>query len=200
MQAARRLRVPIYVLIRPRAGDFLYSGGEFETMGRDIRVAKDLGMDGIVLGLLDQRQRVDVKRTSELVKLARPLPVTFHRAFDQCRHLSSSLEAVIQTGAERILTSGGKARVTDGLPRLARLVGAAGDRIVVMPGGGVGLGNVRRILRQTAAREVHTSAGMSSLRSKHTSARTGAESRSRSQDSLEFEGRVRKIREALEAI
>jgi len=143
------LRLPIHALIRPRAGDFLYSDYEFEIMERDIHMAKQLRMDGIVLGLLDENGRVDVPRTRTLVDVAHPLPVTFHRAFDECQDMDACLEAVIQTGAARILTSAGQARATDGITALAHLVRAAGDRIVVMPGGGVDVDNVQLILRQT---------------------------------------------------
>jgi copper homeostasis protein len=158
MRVARaNLRIPIHILIRPRAGDFLYTDREFEIMESDIDTAKQLGMDGVVLGLLDQKRRVDVERTARMVKLAHPLPVTFHRAFDLCQDLPVALEDVIRTGAARILTSGGQARAIEGLAPLATLVGAAAGRIVVMPGGGIALDDVSRVLCRTAAREIHTS-------------------------------------------
>ena len=125
-------------------------------------MARQFGMDGIVVGILDGKGRVDVARTKKLVDLAHPLPVTFHRAFDATRNLSDSLEAVIQTGATRVLTSGGKQRAMDGLPSLARLVEAADERIAIMPGGGIDVRNVVRVIRRTSAREVHTSLGSSS--------------------------------------
>jgi copper homeostasis protein len=200
-EAARHhLRLPIHVLIRPRAGDFLYSGYEFEIMERDIRMAKRLGMNGIVLGVLDGNGRVDVPRTRKLVDLARPLPVTFHRAFDECQNLDACLEAVVQTGAARILTSAGQSRAVDGIAALARLVRAAGDRITLMPGGGVDVDNVQLILRQTAAREIHTSLGLSAAATNHASGLSGDASAITGGDSSEFEGRVRKVRELLEAI
>ncbi|MGA7906692.1 MAG: copper homeostasis protein CutC [Candidatus Sulfotelmatobacter sp.] len=190
MRAVRRgIRVPVHVLIRPRSGDFVYSDSEFEAMKRDIEVAKDLGMDGIVVGLLDEAGQVDRKRTGILVNLAHPLPVTFHRAFDLSQDLHVSLGAVIQTGAVRILTSGGKARVTDGLSTLADLVAAAGDRIVIMPGGSIRASNVRRILQQTGAREVHTSLGTSREPGNHNPALPEAD-----RTLEEFEARVRKVR------
>ena len=196
METARRhVKIPIHVLIRPRAGDFLYSDVELEIMERDIRAAKKLGMDGIVLGLLDEKKQVDVERTAKLVKLAAPLPVTFHRAFDLCKDMALSLEAVIKTGSKRILTSGGKASVAEGLARLAKLVEGAGSRIVVMPGGGIGPGNVQRIVRKTAASEVHTSLGMSNAATNGTGTRAAA--KSRNGDSSEFEQKVRRVRELL---
>jgi copper homeostasis protein len=201
IEAARQhVRLPIHLLIRPRAGDFRYSDYEFEIIERDIRSAKLLRMDGIVLGLLDEDGRVDIGRTSKLVDQARPLPVTFHRAFDLCQDLDASLEAVIHTGAARILTSAGEARVTDAIPALAHLVRAAGDRVVVMPGGGVDVGNIHHILRQTAAREIHTSLGLSAAATDHALGLSGEATAVTGDGSSEFEGRVRKVREILEAI
>ena len=183
----KKLGIPIHVLIRPRAGDFVYSASEFETMKQEIRRAKDLGMDGIVLGVLDAKHQIDVPRTSELVKLAHPLPVTFHRAFDFCVNPVESLQAVIGTGARRLLTSGGKAKATDGLAMLARLVRAAGGRIDVMPAGGVRAGNVERIVGRSGARETHSSLGA------HRSLGNGA-------PAGEFEARVRRVRRLLDAL
>jgi copper homeostasis protein len=189
MRTARKdVGIPIHVLIRPRGGDFVYSDPEFEIMKRDICIVKELGMDGIVLGVLDEKQRIDVKRTSKLVKLAHPLPVTFHRAFDLCSRPGASLEAVIEAGARRLLTSGGKGSAIDGLTSLARLLAAAQDRIVIMPGGGVRANNVMRILRQTGAREIHTSLG---------SFRTLSRG---SRQTVEFEARVSKFRRLMDAI
>jgi copper homeostasis protein len=164
MQTARRhVRVPIYALIRPRAGDFCYSGHELEIMRNDIHAAKQFGMDGVVLGILHESARVDIERTKALVELARPLPVTFHRAFDASENLERSLEAVIQTGASRILTSGGRPLATDGLSTLARLVQVAGRRIRLMPCGGINSENVENIIRRTFAQEIHSSVGTSPL-------------------------------------
>jgi len=162
MKVARsQVDLPIFVLIRPRGGEFVYSKREFETMSEDIETAKQLGMDGIVLGLLNAEGQVEVGRTRKLVELANPLPVTFHHAFDAAPDLQRSLTAVMKTGAKRILTSGGKPRATDNLSGLAHLVAAAGDRISIMPGGGINARNVTRISRHTLAREIHTSLGTS---------------------------------------
>lgn len=161
-RAARaRLRVPIFSMIRPRAGDFVYSASEFEEMAREIAAAKECGMDGVVLGILDAQGGVDVKRTKELVELARPLPVTFHRAFDACVDLRQALEDVIETGSGRLLTSGGKPTAPEALELLGELVGKAGERIVVMPGSGIHAGNIREVVRKTRGREYH--AGLSSV-------------------------------------
>jgi len=202
MAAARRhLKIPIYAMVRPRAGDFFYSEREVEVMERDIRTAKELGMDGVVLGLLDQQQLIDVPRTRHLVELAHPLPVTFHRAFDLCPDWKPALAAIIQTGARRILTSGGKNQATDGLLRLKDIVETAGDRIVVMPGGGVRAHNVQQILQQTDTCEIHSSLGMISEPIKQSYASGLAlDSRVQNGDPSEFEQRVKEVREILESV
>jgi copper homeostasis protein len=181
MQATRsHLRIPIHVLIRPRAGDFCYSDDELEIMRNDILAAKQFGMDGIVLGVLKGNTRVDIAGTKALVELSHPLPVTFHRAFDASGNLEVSLEEVIQTGASRILTSAGQSRATEGLSTLARLVDAAKGRILIMPCGGINSDNVVQIFRTTLAREIHSSARTSNLGSMpngglpHNSGGTGA--------------------------
>jgi len=166
MQSARQqVQVPIHALIRPRAGDFCYSDSEFAEMRSQIGAAKQLGMDGVVLGILDQRANVDIERTRALVEFAKPLSVTFHRAFDATHNLERSLEDVMQTGASRILTSAGKSRALDGLPALARLVRGAGTRIRIMPCGGINSENVAHIVRTTSAQEIHSSAGTSTAHS-----------------------------------
>ncbi|HWZ84539.1 MAG TPA: copper homeostasis protein CutC [Terriglobales bacterium] len=157
MRAAReQVGIPIHALVRPRAGNFCYSDHEIETMHRDIDMAGEIGLNGIVLGVLDSEKKIDRERTRALVQYAHPIPVTFHRAFDQCPNLTAALEAVIETGAKRILTSGGKSCAPDGVVNLEHLVQAAQDRIIIMPGGGIRQRNVERIL-QTGVREIHTS-------------------------------------------
>ena len=159
--ARKQVGLPIFVLIRPRRGDFVYSKREFETMAEDIRTARQLDMDGIVLGLLNTKGEVEIARTRKLVELAHPLPVTFHHAFDAAPDLQRSLQAVLRTGASRILTSGGKPRAVDNISSLAELVARANDRISIMPGGGINARNVTRISRHTSACEIHTSLGTS---------------------------------------
>jgi copper homeostasis protein len=154
-----QVMLPIFAMIRPRAGDFVYSAAEFTTMKRDIAAAKRLGMDGIVLGELTKDNRVDIERTRELVALAQPLPVTFHRAFDDVADTDTALEDVIETGAARVLTSGGAANAPAGLERLARSISAAGERILILPGGGINASNAVDVARQTRARELHSGLG-----------------------------------------
>jgi copper homeostasis protein len=160
----RRVPLPLFAMIRPRASDFVYSGAEFQVMQRDIETARGLGMNGIVLGILREDRSVDVARTRQLVQLARPLPVTFHRAFDVSADLPKSLEDVIETGATRILTSGGAPTAPKGLPALAELVAAAGDRIIIVPGSGINPSNILLVAQESRAREFHS--GLSSVLSR----------------------------------
>lgn len=153
-----RVKVPLAVMIRPRAGDFCYSDDEFEVMRRDLVRLKALGADLMVIGLLTPNGEVDVARTRELIALARPLPVTFHRAFDMTRDPRAALEALVALGCERVLTSGQEKSVLEGLELVTELVRLAGDRITVMPGGGITERNLPRILKECDAREFHVSA------------------------------------------
>lgn len=153
------VQVPVFAMIRPRAGNFVYSSDEIEQMRRGIAEAKRLGMNGVVLGVLTTQRQVDEERTRELVHLAKPLPTTFHRAFDEVADLAAALEQVIETGATRILTSGGALSAPAGVSTLARLVAAAKERIIVLPGGGLNASNVLQVARQTGARELHSGLG-----------------------------------------
>ena len=135
--ARQHLTIPLYVMIRPRGGDFLYTDSELDVMRADIEVAKKTGVDGLVLGVLRANGTVDTERTQQLVYQAHPLPVTFHRAFDMTRDPQEALEAVIQTGAIRILTSGQQTTAESGLPLLRQLVKQAAGRIELMAGAGV---------------------------------------------------------------
>jgi copper homeostasis protein len=153
--------VPVFAMIRPRCGDFCYTTEEFEQMVRDIATAKDCGMNGAVLGILLADRRVDVERTRTLVELARPLPVTFHRAFDETPDLLASLNDVIATGAARVLTSGGKPSSEEGADEIAGLVEAGREKLRVLCGGGINSSNLERVVQRTQAREFH--AGLSSV-------------------------------------
>ncbi|HWA93807.1 MAG TPA: copper homeostasis protein CutC [Terracidiphilus sp.] len=155
----KKLRIDISVMIRPRGGDFCYSTLEFEQMKEEIQQAREAGANGVVFGILKPNGTVDVKRTRQLVELAAPLPVTFHRAIDVTRNLPASLEAIIDAGAMRILTSGGAPNVTAGMRMLTKLVKLAGDRISIMPGSGVRPENIVALAQATGAHEFHGSAG-----------------------------------------
>lgn len=153
--ARERLDIGICVMIRPRGGDFLYTDLEFEIMRDDIAVAKRLGADGIVLGLLRADGRIDRERTARLLDDAAPLPVTFHRAFDVSRDPMESLEILVGLGVRRVLTSGQKASAVEGVDLIRSLVDTAGDRITILAGGGITADNAVRIVTATGVREVH---------------------------------------------
>jgi copper homeostasis protein len=156
--ARQRLDIRLHVIIRPRGGDFCYSDAEFEVMKLDIELAKKLGADGVVIGILNEDGSVDAGRTSALMELARPLSVTFHRAFDMTRDPYEALETLVGLGVDRILTSGQEASVLEGLDLIADLVQRAGDRVIIMPGGGITERNVRKIVAQSGVKEVHVAA------------------------------------------
>lgn len=153
-----RVALPLYVLIRPRAGDFLYGEGELETMLRDIEACAVLGCDGVVFGVLDADGEVDKARCRELMDAAGRMGVTFHRAFDLVRDQARALEDILALGAERVLTSGGASSAPQGASRIHELVVQAGERIVVMPGAGITPANAAGLATATGAVEFHASA------------------------------------------
>jgi copper homeostasis protein len=153
---AERVRIPVFVLIRPRGGDFVYAANEIDGMSRDIALAASMGVGGIVTGALTSSGRVEVSHTRALVKAAAGLPVTFHRAFDFTENQPEALEQVITLGVSRVLTSGGAATAFDGADAIAALVRRARGRIAILAGGGVRQQNVRQVIARTGVGEVHT--------------------------------------------
>jgi len=151
-------RLKVHVIIRPRGGDFLYSEDEFAAMREDIGAAKAAGAAGVVIGLLDAEAHIDEARTAALIAAARPLSVTFHRAFDVSRDPLASLDALIRLGVDRLLTSGQEPGVVEGAPLIRRLISHAAGRIVVMPGGDITPRNAARIAADTGAEEFHFAA------------------------------------------
>lgn len=151
-----KVKIGIHVMIRPRSGYFLYSDDDLALMREDIALTAQSGVDGVVLGLLTREGDVDVAQTRELVDLARPMEVTFHRAIDMARNIESALEDVILTGADRILTSGAEASAMQGRYRIRDLVRNSNGRIRVMAGGGVRADNVQEIAETTGALEFHS--------------------------------------------
>jgi copper homeostasis protein len=149
--------VLIYPIIRPRGGDFLFNGEEFDIMLQDVKLCKQLGCDGVVIGMLNPDGSIDKKKTSQLVEAAYPLGVTFHRAFDRCRDPFEALEELITIGCERILTSGQKPAAPDAAELIAQLNKAANERIIIMPGSGVRKENIRQLAEQTGCVEFHSS-------------------------------------------
>ena len=153
-----RTKLPVQVMIRPRGGDFLYSEIEAEMMLRDIAAAKSARAGGVVFGCLTADGKIDAKLTEKLIAAARPLSVTFHRAFDVSRDPMDSLQTLIGLGVDRLLTSGQEPSVLEGAPLIKRLIELAAGRLIVMPGGGITARNVARIIRETGANEIHFAA------------------------------------------
>ncbi|MCL2414334.1 MAG: copper homeostasis protein CutC [Bacteroidales bacterium] len=155
--ARKRLSIKLYVLIRPRGGDFLYNDLEFEIMKSEIEHCGKIGCDGVVIGMLNSDGTVDMPRNRELIEIAKrySMGVTFHRAFDHCVDFFQGLEDVIQLGCERILTSGGQKTAVEGIPILAQLIEKAYNRISIMPGAGITPENIAEIIEKTGATEIH---------------------------------------------
>ncbi len=150
-----KVSLRMHPIIRPRPGDFCYSDAEFEIMQRDIEAARSEGADGIVLGILKSDGTVDIERTRQLVELARPLSVTFHRAFDMSADLFSALDDVCATGVDRLLTSGGAQECLEGIETVAQLVKAARGRITIMAGGRIGITHAANIVERSGVSEIH---------------------------------------------
>jgi copper homeostasis protein len=159
MKLARQITpLPLFPIIRPRGGDFLYTEDEFACMQRDIQMAKQIGCDGVVLGMLKSDGNIDRERTARLVDLAYPMEVTFHRAFDRARDPQEALETIIQIGCTRVLTSGQHPTALEGSEIIRQLIEAADERIIIMPGSGVRSSNLESLHEQTGATEFHSSA------------------------------------------
>ncbi len=159
IREARKISgIGLNVMIRPRGGDFLFDDDEFAIMKCDIETAKTEGADAVVIGLLMADGTIDVKRCKVLIALARPMQVTFHRAFDMTPDPFAALETLIELGVERVLTSGQEVTVLEGLPLISELIKRAGNRIIVMPGGGITQRNVDRIVSAASPREIHFAA------------------------------------------
>ncbi len=156
--ARELLDIKLNVIIRPRAGDFLYSDWEHKAMLKDIEMCRQLGVDGVVFGCLTADGEVDMERNRELMEAAKGMSTTFHRAFDMCKDPLESLEKIISLGFDRILTSGGEPKAEQGIDLLKKLVEKAGDHIIIMPGSGVTEDNIHKIAQETGAKEFHFSA------------------------------------------
>jgi copper homeostasis protein len=163
-QCREKFGVQLYPIIRPRGGDFLYTNDEFEIMLRDVKMCKELGCDGVVIGLLSTDGTIDIKRTALLAEVAYPMGVTFHRAFDRCSDPLAAMEQLVEIGCERILTSGQQPTVNEGMELIAELNKAADNRIIIMLGSGVRADNIKVLADKTGCTEFH-----SSLRNKEKS-------------------------------
>lgn len=152
------LDIPIFPIIRPRGGDFVYSEREFEVMMQDVVCCMELGCEGVVFGILRSDGSIDMERCSELVKLAGSMQLTFHRAFDRCIDRTKGLEGLIELGFHRVLTSGGNGFAEDAIPELTNLAEQSNNRISIMPGSGVTGNNLLKIAQATETFEFHTTA------------------------------------------
>lgn len=155
---ASRTNVPLFVMIRPRGGDFIYTDDEIRLMGHQMQEAAQAGAHGLVYGLLTSTGSMDLERTADLLQWAGTLPVTVHRAFDRCADLVSTADALAKLGIKRILTSGGKASAEEGADVLQELQRTVGRRIGILPGGGVRPSNIGRLLAHIGANEIHSAA------------------------------------------
>lgn len=155
------ISIPVFPIIRPRGGDFLYSNAEYKQICYDIELCKDLGFKGVVCGLLLEDGTIDQKRTADLVALAGSMDFTFHRAFDRAINPLKALEKIIDTGAKRILTSGQVPNAFDGKELIQQLVHQANNRIIILPGSGVRSNNIKALQEFTSAKELHSSARIS---------------------------------------
>jgi copper homeostasis protein len=150
-----KISIGLHVIIRPRGGDFLYSNSEYEIMKRDIEICGENGANGVVLGILLPDGNIDIDRTARLIELSRPMSATFHRAYDLTDDPVKNLEGVISTHADRLLTSGLRNKAEDGLDLISKLVEIADERIIIMPGSGIGESNIRLIANKSKASEFH---------------------------------------------
>jgi copper homeostasis protein len=150
------IELPVFVMIRSRGGGFIYTDEDIDAMTRDIEVARNAGVAGIVTGVLTPSSRIDVERTRALAEAAAGLPVTFHRAFDSAANLPQALEQLIDVGVSRVLTSGGAPTALEGAAVIASLVDLARERIAIIAGGGIRSHNVREVIARTGVREVHS--------------------------------------------
>lgn len=153
-----KLNIPIHVLIRPRAGDFVYQSSEIEEMKRTIQFCREIKIEGIVMGFLTPEGKVDRDLTLQMADHAQGMDLTFHRAFDQVIDQEEALETIIDLGFDRILTSGGMPTVPEGIRQIANLIRQADERIIIMPGGGINNFNFKDVAEHTGAREFHMSA------------------------------------------
>jgi len=158
VEKLKKIGLDIFVLIRPRAGNFIYSDMEFEVMKRNVLFCKEYDVDGVVIGLLTSDGKIELSKTAKLVELAQPMQVTFHRAFDYVKNPFEALEQIIKLGIQRILTSGQQSTALEGFGLIQKLIEKANDRIIIMPGSGINSENISNLAELTNAKEFHLSA------------------------------------------
>jgi len=164
-KVSKEINIPVHVLIRPRSGDFYYSEPEFEVMKEDIQMCIKLGFNGIVSGVLNPDNTIDIKRTKELIEISKPLSFTFHRAFDCALNPKKALEELIDLEVHRILTSGQKEKAIDGIALLKELKIMAQNKLIILPGSGINASNVL-LFKKVGFKEIHTSASSIKTNSK----------------------------------
>lgn len=196
-EVLRKLSIPVFVLIRPRSGNFTYSNDEFEIIKADILNCKKMGCAGIVSGVLNDDHTIDASRTKELVELSKPLPFTFHRAFDWVPNPEEAIETLIDIGVNRILTSGQKTTAEQGLELLVQLKNQAKGRIQIMPGGGINAENAK-LFKQNGFLEIHASA--SALISKTEKSKIAMNSATFFEEEKQFESNSEVIQSILKSI
>lgn len=157
-KARNEIKIDLFIMIRPRGGNFVYTNEEFDQMKKDILHFKNLNVDGFVFGILNEDNSINIQQNKELIQLASPLPCSFHRAFDKINDQKTALEIVINCGFKTILTSGFTSSAIDGMDNLEQLVKQAGNKISIMPGGGVRSSNIAQIKNKTQAHYYHSSA------------------------------------------
>jgi copper homeostasis protein len=199
----KKIAIGLQVMIRPRGGDFCYSADEFGIMQRDILIAKQLGANGVVFGILDTDGKVDKERIRQLIDMARPLKVTCHRAFDMARDLEQAVEDLAEVGADRVLTSGGKKSAVDAMPTLKQLVQQAHGRISVMACGELSIANVKAVIEYSNVTEVHAGMGTavtSAMKFRNQKIEMGTLTNSEYQHVVVTENNVRELRNAIDSI
>ena len=199
----KKINIGLQVMIRPRGGDFCYSADEFSIMQRDILIAKQLGANGVVFGLLTLEGRIDKPRMNQLVELSRPLKVTCHRAFDMTADLPQALEDLIELRVDRVLTSGSQRSAIDAMPTLKQLVQNAESQIQVMACGEISISNVKAVVNYTGVGEIHAGLGesvASAMRFKNSRIDMGSLASSEYQRTVVSEHSVRELRAALDSV
>ncbi|MCU1253953.1 MAG: hypothetical protein JWM83_252 [Candidatus Angelobacter sp.] len=199
----KKIAISLNVMVRPRGGDFCYSTDEFGIMQRDILIAKQLGANGVVFGILNTDGKVDSGRIRQLIDMARPLKVTCHRAFDMARDLEEALEDLAEVGVDRVLTSGGKKSAVDAMPTLKQLVQQAHGRLSVMACGELSIANVKAVLAYSKISEVHAGLGTSvtsAMKFRNQKIEMGTLTNSEYQHVVVTESSVRELRAAIDSL
>jgi copper homeostasis protein len=199
----KKIGIGLQVMIRPRGGDFCYSTDEFSIMQRDILIAKQLGANGVVFGILNTDGSMDKDRMRQLLDMARPLKVTCHRAFDMARDMEQALDDLLEIGADRVLTSGGKKSAVDAMPTLKHLVQQAHGQISVMACGELSIANVKAVISYSNVTEVHAGLGTavtSAMKFRNQKIEMGMLTNSEYQHVVVTESSVRELRAAIGSI